>query len=156
MKCVVVLYNIHNAGTISHHDMDDYLLLTNAGSKKAFEPVYEIICQLLQEGEPEKDLTPSEWKVGSNTKQVNITDLWIRVIFYSILVILNLFSNQLFLAICNFCNICYINAILRPVIRFIVVTVDTFFSDNRQIAAQHYLVSRRFQNVKEKVIMSAL
>lgn len=47
-------------GTISHHDMYDYLILTNAGSKKAFEPVYELILQLLNEGEPEKDLTPSE------------------------------------------------------------------------------------------------
>lgn len=55
--------------------MDDYLLLTNAGSKKAFEPVYEIICQLLQEGEPEKDLTPSEWTFGPNPKEVNILDL---------------------------------------------------------------------------------
>lgn len=47
-------------GTISHHDMHDYLLLTNAGSKKAFEPVHELLLQLLNEGEPEKDLTPSE------------------------------------------------------------------------------------------------
>lgn len=47
-------------GSISHHDMYDYLILTNAGSKKAFEPVYELILQLLNEGEPEKDLTPSE------------------------------------------------------------------------------------------------
>ncbi|KAJ8960721.1 hypothetical protein NQ318_020013 [Aromia moschata] len=47
-------------GTISHHDMHDYLLLTNAGSRKAFEPVHELLLQLLSEGEPEKDLTPSE------------------------------------------------------------------------------------------------
>lgn len=47
-------------GTISHHDMHDYLLLTNAGSKKAFEPVHELILQLINEGESEKDLTPSE------------------------------------------------------------------------------------------------
>lgn len=47
-------------GTISHHDMHDYLLLTNAGSKKAFEPVHELLLQLLNEGEQEKDLTPSE------------------------------------------------------------------------------------------------
>lgn len=47
-------------GSISHHDMYDYLILTNAGSKKAFEPVYDLILQLLNEGEPEKDLTPSE------------------------------------------------------------------------------------------------
>ncbi|XP_023016400.1 platelet-activating factor acetylhydrolase alpha [Leptinotarsa decemlineata] len=47
-------------GTISHHDMHDYLLLTNSGSKKAFEPVYELLVQLLNESEIEKDLTPSE------------------------------------------------------------------------------------------------
>lgn len=47
-------------GTISHHDMHDYLLLTNTGSRKAFEPVYELLLQLLSEGEVEKDLTPSE------------------------------------------------------------------------------------------------
>ncbi|XP_050306684.1 platelet-activating factor acetylhydrolase IB subunit beta homolog [Anthonomus grandis grandis] len=43
-------------GTISHHDMHDYLLLTNAGSKKAFEPVHELILQLLHEGDSEKEL----------------------------------------------------------------------------------------------------
>lgn len=47
-------------GTISHHDMYDYLLLTNAGCRKAFEPVYEILLQLLNEDEPEKDLTPTK------------------------------------------------------------------------------------------------
>lgn len=51
---------VHPDGTISHHDMYDYLLLTNAGSKKAFEPVHELLVQLLSEGETEKDLTPSE------------------------------------------------------------------------------------------------
>ncbi|KAF5294197.1 hypothetical protein FQR65_LT10908 [Abscondita terminalis] len=51
---------VHVDGTISHHDMYDYLLLTNAGSKKAFEPVHELLVQLLNEGETEKDLTPSE------------------------------------------------------------------------------------------------
>lgn len=59
---LVVIDNgfIQPDGTISHHDMYDYLILTNAGSKKAFEPVYDLILQLLNEGEPEKDLTPSE------------------------------------------------------------------------------------------------
>lgn len=47
-------------GTISHHDMYDYLLLTNSGSKKAFSPVHDLLMQLLNEGEVEKDLTPSE------------------------------------------------------------------------------------------------
>lgn len=47
-------------GTVSHHDMHDYLLLTNAGAMKAFEPVHELLQQLLTEGETEKDLTPSE------------------------------------------------------------------------------------------------
>ncbi|KAE8748500.1 hypothetical protein FOCC_FOCC004795 [Frankliniella occidentalis] len=47
-------------GTISHHDMYDYLHLTNAGYVKAFEPLAELLQQLLSEGEPEQDLTPSE------------------------------------------------------------------------------------------------
>nr|CAH7722513.1 unnamed protein product [Callosobruchus chinensis] len=51
---------VQQDGTISHHDMHDYLLLTNAGACKAFEPVHELLLQLLQENEVEKDLTPSE------------------------------------------------------------------------------------------------
>lgn len=47
-------------GTISHHDMFDYLNLTNACTKKVFEPVYDLLTQILNENEPEKDLTPSE------------------------------------------------------------------------------------------------
>lgn len=47
-------------GTISHHDMYDYLHLTNAGYEKAFEPLAELLQQLLSEGEVEHDLTPSE------------------------------------------------------------------------------------------------
>ncbi|KAG7311397.1 hypothetical protein JYU34_002439 [Plutella xylostella] len=47
-------------GTISHHDMHDYLIPTNAACRKAFEPIHDILQQLLSEGEPEKDLTPSE------------------------------------------------------------------------------------------------
>lgn len=50
-------------GTISHHDMYDYLHLTNAGYEKAFEPLAELLQQLLSEGEVEHDLTPSEWCV---------------------------------------------------------------------------------------------
>ncbi|CAG9835224.1 unnamed protein product [Diabrotica balteata] len=51
---------VRTDGTISHHDMYDYLLLTNSGCKKAFEPVYDLLLQLLSDGEPENDLTPSE------------------------------------------------------------------------------------------------
>lgn len=47
-------------GLISHHDMFDYLNLTNAGSKKVFEPVWDLLNQILNENEHEKDLTPSE------------------------------------------------------------------------------------------------
>ena len=47
-------------GTISHHDMFDYLNLTNTGCKKVFEPIYDLLSQILNENEPEKDLTPSE------------------------------------------------------------------------------------------------
>ncbi|CAH0392547.1 unnamed protein product [Bemisia tabaci] len=47
-------------GTISHHDMLDYLRPTNAGYHKCFEPVHELLIQLLSEHEVERDLTPSE------------------------------------------------------------------------------------------------
>lgn len=51
---------IQSDGTISHHDMFDYLNLTNSGAKKIFEPVHDLLSQILNENEPEKDLTPSE------------------------------------------------------------------------------------------------
>lgn len=51
---------VHSDGQISHHDMFDYLNLTNAGYKKVFEPIYDLLTQILNENEPEKDLTPSE------------------------------------------------------------------------------------------------
>lgn len=51
---------IQNDGTISHHDMHDYLIPTNAACRKTFEPIYDLLQQLLSEGEQEKDLTPSE------------------------------------------------------------------------------------------------
>lgn len=51
---------VHADGTISHHDMFDYLNLTNAGYKKVFEPIFDLLSQILNENEPEKDLTPSE------------------------------------------------------------------------------------------------
>ncbi|XP_063358502.1 platelet-activating factor acetylhydrolase IB subunit beta homolog [Cydia amplana] len=51
---------IQNDGTISHHDMHDYLIPTNAACRKAFEPIHDLLQQILFEGEPEKDLTPSE------------------------------------------------------------------------------------------------
>lgn len=47
-------------GSISHHDMYDYLLLTNSGCLKAFSPVHELLIQLLNESDFEKDLSPSE------------------------------------------------------------------------------------------------
>lgn len=51
---------VQNDGTISHHDLHDYLIPTNSAFRKAFEPVYDLLQQILSEGEPEKDLTPSE------------------------------------------------------------------------------------------------
>lgn len=51
---------IQSDGTISHHDMFDYLNLTNVGSKKVFEPVWDLLHQILTENEKERDLTPSE------------------------------------------------------------------------------------------------
>ena len=47
-------------GTISHHDMPDFLHLSDAGYRKAFEPLHDLLTQLLYENEKEKDLTPSE------------------------------------------------------------------------------------------------
>ncbi|XP_055390104.1 platelet-activating factor acetylhydrolase IB subunit beta homolog [Condylostylus longicornis] len=51
---------VQSDGSISHHDMFDYLNLTNSGTKKIFEPVHDLLSQILNENEPEKDLTPSE------------------------------------------------------------------------------------------------
>lgn len=39
-------------GSISHHDMPDYFSLTEAGYRKIFEPIYELILQLFGENEP--------------------------------------------------------------------------------------------------------
>lgn len=44
------------AGEIDDRDMFDYLHLTATGYEKVFEPVYELLTQLLTEGEPEPDL----------------------------------------------------------------------------------------------------
>lgn len=55
--------------TINHHDMFDYLHLTQEGYRKVFEPLHELLQQLLQtegeernftSGDDDKDLTPSE------------------------------------------------------------------------------------------------
>lgn len=51
---------VQTDGTISHHDMFDYLNLSSASTKKVFEPVFDLLSQILSENEPEKDLTPSE------------------------------------------------------------------------------------------------
>ena len=47
-------------GTISHHDMFDYLSLTQKGYTKAFEPVNELLTTLLQEMEGEVGRTEAE------------------------------------------------------------------------------------------------
>lgn len=59
---VIAIHNgfVQSNGTISHHDMYDYLCLTDSGSKKAFEPVQELLLQLLNEGEQEIEYTLSE------------------------------------------------------------------------------------------------
>ncbi|XP_022227455.1 platelet-activating factor acetylhydrolase IB subunit beta homolog [Drosophila obscura] len=51
---------VQGDGTISHHDMFDYKNLTNTGAKKILEPLYELLSQILNENELERDLTPSE------------------------------------------------------------------------------------------------
>lgn len=47
-------------GTISHHDMYDYLHLTQKGYDKAFEPVNELLLQLLSEFDGELVRTEAE------------------------------------------------------------------------------------------------
>lgn len=47
-------------GSISHHDLHDYLNLTNASSKKLFLPIWELLHQMLNENEKEVLLTPTE------------------------------------------------------------------------------------------------
>jgi platelet-activating factor acetylhydrolase IB subunit beta/gamma len=49
--------------TISHHDMYDYLHLTQKGYTKAFEPVNELLTQLLQELEGEIERPETEGAV---------------------------------------------------------------------------------------------
>ena len=52
-------------GTISHHDMFDYVTLTQKGYTKAFEPVNELLTTLLQEMEGEVRLyTCTQIKTG--------------------------------------------------------------------------------------------
>ena len=47
-------------GSISHHDMYDYLHLTQKGYDKAFEPVNELLQQLLSEHEGDTIRTEAE------------------------------------------------------------------------------------------------
>ena len=47
-------------GSISHHDMFDYVNLTQKGYNKAFEPVAELLTTLLQEMEGEVVRTEAE------------------------------------------------------------------------------------------------
>ena len=46
--------------TISHHDMYDYLHLTQKGYDRAFEPVNELLIQLMSEFEGETKRTEAE------------------------------------------------------------------------------------------------
>lgn len=41
--------------TISHHDLSDYLIPTDAGYRKIFEPIHELILQLFGENDIEKN-----------------------------------------------------------------------------------------------------
>uniref|UniRef100_A0A1B6E6I7 SGNH hydrolase-type esterase domain-containing protein n=1 Tax=Clastoptera arizonana TaxID=38151 RepID=A0A1B6E6I7_9HEMI len=55
---------IQQDGTISHHDMPDYLHLSDAGYRKSFEALHELILQLLTDEEEviitPPNLTPTE------------------------------------------------------------------------------------------------
>lgn len=46
---------VHPDGTISHLDMYDYLHLTPHGYRRVFEPVYDLIVQLLAEADGNPD-----------------------------------------------------------------------------------------------------
>ncbi|XP_053547362.1 platelet-activating factor acetylhydrolase IB subunit alpha2 [Bombina bombina] len=48
---------VHSDGTISRHDMFDFLHLTAAGYAKVCRPLYELIMQLLEETPEEKVVT---------------------------------------------------------------------------------------------------
>ncbi|XP_007905503.1 platelet-activating factor acetylhydrolase IB subunit beta [Callorhinchus milii] len=48
---------VHSDGTISHHDMFDYLHLTQIGYAKVAKPLYELLIQLLEETPEEKKVT---------------------------------------------------------------------------------------------------
>jgi platelet-activating factor acetylhydrolase IB subunit beta/gamma len=50
---------VQNDGGILWHDFPDFLTLSNAASKKVFEPVHDLLQQILNENEKEV-LTPSE------------------------------------------------------------------------------------------------
>ena len=47
-------------GTISHHDMHNYFQLTQKGYDKAFEPVNDLLIQLLTESETDHVRTEAE------------------------------------------------------------------------------------------------
>jgi len=47
-------------GTISHHFMPDYLHLSDIGYRQSFEPLHDLLQQLLTEEEEEKELTLSD------------------------------------------------------------------------------------------------
>jgi len=51
---------IQSDGTISFHDMPDFLHPSDTGYRKVFEPLYELLIQLLYDNEKEQDLTPSD------------------------------------------------------------------------------------------------
>jgi platelet-activating factor acetylhydrolase IB subunit beta/gamma len=52
---------VQSDGSISHHDLHDYLNLTNAAANKIFTPVWELLTQILNEIQEVKEvLTPSE------------------------------------------------------------------------------------------------
>lgn len=40
---------VQTDGTISHHDMFDYKNLTNTGARKVFEPIHDLLSQILNE-----------------------------------------------------------------------------------------------------------
>lgn len=54
------IFLVFDIGLISHHDMWDYLHLSKSGYSKSFEPVHEVLLQILLDDENEV-ISVAEW-----------------------------------------------------------------------------------------------
>ena len=89
-------------GSISHHDMHDYLHLTQKGYDKAFEPVNDLLVQLLTESETDLVRTEAEGAADWN----NFEDIVSETLFYA--TTMNLFfSIPKTLCTCGIYHFCF-------------------------------------------------